>query len=118
MKRERRTRILASEKTESDAVKLAREGRLNTETTEPLWRQACSKLRTGERPPFRQVTFTLHDDQWAVVQKAVKRAIQQPDKSSKNANRNGNAIYRICRQWLRGLADERQKSGRRADRKV
>lgn len=85
-------------------MRMAAEGTLTPEAAEPLWREACAKLKAGDRPPFRQVTFTLHDNQWTLIQKALKRAKQNPDRSGKNKNANGNAITRICRQWLRSAA--------------
>ncbi|MCC6395236.1 MAG: hypothetical protein IT167_31895 [Bryobacterales bacterium] len=98
----------------SEAVKLAAESKLNTETAEPLWRLACSKLKKGERPPFRQVTFTLHDSQWKQLDTALKRVKKDGATSKVNANSNGNAIARIVREWLR--AGDGQRPYRRPRR--
>jgi hypothetical protein len=91
----------SSKKQPSEAVKLASAGKLTPETAEPLWRQACAGLPKGERPPFRQVTFTLHDRQWAILQKAIKLAKAGKKFGKLNANSNGNAIARISSEWLR-----------------
>jgi ParB-like chromosome segregation protein Spo0J len=60
-------------------------------------------LRDGDREPFRQMAFILHDDQHQVVEQALAKAKQ--DKSidcSKNENGNGNAIAHICARFLHG----------------
>lgn len=85
----------------SEATKLAKNGKLNPEAAEPLWREACGRLPKGERPPYRQVTFTLHVTQLATVQRAIKLAKGKGATSKVNANSNGNAIAKVCRDWLK-----------------
>lgn len=58
-------------------------------------------LRNGDREPFRQMAFILHDDQHERVEQAIAKAKQ--DKSmdcSQNENSNGNAIAHICNRFL------------------
>jgi ParB-like chromosome segregation protein Spo0J len=60
-------------------------------------------LRDGDREPFRQMAFILHDDQHERVEQAIAKAKQ--DKSmdcSQNENSNGNAIAHICGRFLHG----------------
>lgn len=65
---------------------------------------AAPDLDAGEKEPFQQMTFTLHDVQAAAVQEAVDSAISKNlGSNQQNKNRNGNAIYAICVQWLASL---------------
>jgi ParB-like chromosome segregation protein Spo0J len=61
------------------------------------------ELPEGDRAPYQQVTFMLHDEQVAIVQAAVTAAKQKgPFVDSKNDNANGNALARICEAYLGG----------------
>jgi len=61
------------------------------------------ELKDGDRTPFRQVTFTLHDEQWEEVQKAVSRAKEQGGaESAVNENTNGNALAFTAQRFNRG----------------
>lgn len=58
-------------------------------------------LRSGEREPFRQVTFTVHDSQWEQIEEALKAAkAAGPFVDSPNENSNGNALSRIAETYL------------------
>lgn len=58
-------------------------------------------LPSGDRAPFQQVTFTLHDSQAEQVQAALKAAGKMgPYNGSPNENGNGNALARICETFL------------------
>ena len=58
-------------------------------------------LPEGEREPFQQKTFTLHDEQAAIVDDAVTLARTSPIvDTGLNENSNGNALALICKQWL------------------
>lgn len=58
-------------------------------------------LKSGEKEPFQQMAFILHDDQAELVKKAVEIAkkIGNFDKSE-NLNQNGNAIHMICLHFM------------------
>jgi hypothetical protein len=59
------------------------------------------ELPTGDKEPFQQMTFTLHDTQAEQVGAAIdaaKRMGQFID--SPNENGNGNALARICETFL------------------
>ena len=59
-------------------------------------------LPDGEKEPFQQKTFTLHDEQAAIVDDAVTLARTNPlVDTGLNENSNGNALALICQQWLR-----------------
>ena len=59
------------------------------------------ELPEGEKAPYQQVTFTLHDEQVKIVQAAVTAAKQRgPFEDSLNDNANGNALTRICQKYL------------------
>ena len=60
------------------------------------------ELASGEREPFQQMTFVLHDSQEKIVREALGRAISSGlADAEENQNRNGNAIASICESWLR-----------------
>ena len=59
------------------------------------------ELADGEKEPFQQKTFTLHDEQAAIVDDAVTLARTNPlVDTGLNENSNGNALALICQQWL------------------
>jgi hypothetical protein len=60
-------------------------------------------LKEGDRAPFRQATFTLHDEQWEEVEAAVAKAKSEGGgESAVNENSNGNALAWICGRFNRG----------------
>jgi ParB-like chromosome segregation protein Spo0J len=59
------------------------------------------ELKDGDKEPFQQKTFTLHDDQAEVVDNAITLARTNPlADTGLNENTNGNALAFICHQWL------------------
>jgi hypothetical protein len=60
-------------------------------------------LKDGDRAPFRQATFTLHDEQWEEVEAAIAKAKKDGGgESAVNENSNGNALAWICRAFNGG----------------
>jgi len=58
-------------------------------------------LPEGDRAPFQQMTFTLHDDQAAEVKRALDAAKKEgPFLETGNENSNGNALARIVEHYL------------------
>lgn len=58
-------------------------------------------LANGDRAPFQQMTFTLHDDQVESVKRALTKAKQSGSfADSENENSNGNALARIVEAYL------------------
>ena len=58
-------------------------------------------LASGEKEPFQQKTFTLHDEQADIVDDAIVLARTNPlADTGLNDNTNGNALALICEQWL------------------
>jgi hypothetical protein len=58
------------------------------------------ELASGDKEPFQQMTFTLHDSQADIVRAALdiaKKAGAFTD--SPNENSNGNALARICKAY-------------------
>lgn len=54
-------------------------------------------LASGDREPFRQMTFTVHDSQFEEIEKAMKAAKAKGGAaSSVNENGNGNALAYLC----------------------
>jgi hypothetical protein len=61
------------------------------------------ELKDGDRAPFRQATFTLHDEQWEEVEAAIAKAKKDGGgESAVNENSNGNALAWICRAFNGG----------------
>jgi len=57
---------------------------------------AMPDLPSGEKEPFQQVKFVLHDDQVEKLKAALSRAIRMGEfANTKNENKNGNALERI-----------------------
>ena len=66
------------------------------------------ELNDGDKEPFQQKTFTLHDEQAAVVDDAVALARTNPlADTGINENGNGNALALICQQWLEATNGKR-----------
>jgi len=57
------------------------------------------ELASGDREPYRQMTFTLHDSQAAVVDAAIAAAKNGEPFSDINDNVNGNALARIAEAY-------------------
>ena len=58
-------------------------------------------LPDGDKGDMQQITFTLTNEQMAIVKGALSEAMNDcpmPDESG-NQNRNGNAIFYICQQF-------------------
>jgi len=54
-------------------------------------------LADGDREPFQQMTFTLHDSQVEILKRAMEKAKTEGDFSdSPNENSNGNALTLIA----------------------
>jgi ParB-like chromosome segregation protein Spo0J len=57
-------------------------------------------LKNGDRQPFQQMTFTVHDDQKAQIDAALAAAKRLGPFDSENENSNGNALARICETFI------------------
>jgi len=60
-------------------------------------------LNDGGKGEFEQITFTLHSDQAEVVRDAIDKILDDGVDDSLNDNKNGNAIYEICLNYLKHL---------------
>jgi hypothetical protein len=58
------------------------------------------ELDDGDRKPFRQMTFTLHDSQFEIVEQAIKKAKAEGCDTSINDNSNGNALTKIAEAFI------------------
>lgn len=57
-------------------------------------------LADGEKSPFQQMTFTLADEQAESIKIAVEKAkYEGGGESFGNTNSNGNALYKIVKEW-------------------
>ena len=71
------------------------------EPAEDDWADAFDSVPEGEKEPFQQRTFTLHDKQADTVEQALQVAKQQNDFThTPNENSNGNALALICKAFL------------------
>ncbi len=65
------------------------------------WAKALGDLPDGDREPFQQMTFTLHDTQVEQVKAALTASKALGEfVDSKNENSNGNALARICETFV------------------
>lgn len=55
------------------------------------------EINDEDKQPFQQITFTLHNEQYEIVQQALDYIKKQNIDDSINDNRNGNAITEICK---------------------
>ena len=68
--------------------------------TADAWGAAFGALPDGDRAPFQQMTFTLHDEQAETVKRALRAAqAAGPFGETGNENSNGNALARICEAY-------------------
>jgi hypothetical protein len=59
-------------------------------------------LADGDKQPFQQKTFTLHDEQAEEVDAAIAKAKEMGHgESGVNENSNGNALAFICQSFNR-----------------
>lgn len=56
-------------------------------------------LPDGDKPTICQMTFTLHEDQKALIQYALETVADDICETFGNTNKNGNALYEVVRQW-------------------
>lgn len=66
------------------------------------WENAFSGVPDGDKAPFQQMTFTLHDSQAERVKEAIERAKDEMPDTDTNANSNGNALAYLCEVYLDG----------------
>lgn len=98
---ERLDALLQSVSTESAAVEamlddLAKENGLADQVAEI----DAPELADGDRQPFQQMTFTLHDDQAETIKAACEAAKKAGPFVGPNENSNGNALARIAEAYL------------------
>ena len=58
------------------------------------------ELRIGDKEPFQQMTFILHDDQVEQIKLACDIAKNMGEFDSPNENSNGNALSRVCETFI------------------
>jgi len=97
--------MLAAELAELDDAKfdlelLGFDAGLINELLGPVDEVSLPTLADGEKEPFQQMTFTLHDEQVEQVKAAMDAAKAMGPYDSLNENGNGNAIARICETFL------------------
>ena len=77
-----------------------REAMLAPLPSDDEWGAATGGLPEGDRAPIQQMTFTLHDEQAAVVKAAIEHAKGLgPFVDTGNENSNGNALARVCEMF-------------------
>lgn len=57
-------------------------------------------LDEGERSPYRQMTFILHESQHEIVSEAIELAQENGASSNVNENSNGNALAALAMAYL------------------
>lgn len=72
---------------------------LGLQPSDGEWGDSFNLLPDGDRSPFQQMTFTLHDEQVEKVKSAIS-AVDADFTDSTNQNSNGNALAYICGEFL------------------
>lgn len=81
---------------------------LGTLANDDEWGDAFSGVPEGDRAPFQQITFTLHDEQAEQVKNALTVAkAMSAFVDSPNENSNGNALARACEMFLGAVDGKR-----------
>ena len=57
-------------------------------------------LPDGDKEPFQQMNFVVHDDQAHQIKTALEIAKKMGSFDSENTNANGNALARICESFI------------------
>jgi len=77
------------------------EGELGIMPSGDEWADAFGSVPDGDRAPFQQMTFTLHDSQVEQVKQALGASKGLGEfVDSPNENSNGNALARVCETFL------------------
>lgn len=58
------------------------------------------ELKSGDKEPFQQMTFTVADIQADAIKAALDMAKSISGPTFGNTNTNGNALYNIVQQWV------------------
>lgn len=62
---------------------------------------AMKALPDGEKEPFQQMTFTVHESQVSIIEAAIKESIVSGQfEGQENQNKNGNALFEICGKYI------------------
>lgn len=72
-------------------------------TLELIGEEAISEypdLKSGDKEPFQQMTFTLSDEQAGLVKDAIRKAKKSGTEAVSNANSNANALSVIAEKYL------------------
>lgn len=96
--------LLRSVNTDNEALQTMLAGMAEAQGIVPIdgnvWDDAFNNLPDSDKAPFQQKTFTLHDNQVAIVDRAIAIAHKLGDYGSENENSNGNALTRICEAFI------------------
>lgn len=64
------------------------------------------ELKSGDKEPFQQMTFTLADEQAEIIKEALSKAKSSTNfdfvERYGNENSNGNGLFLIVSEWLNG----------------
>lgn len=64
------------------------------------------ELKSGDKEPFQQMTFTFADAQAEIIKEAISKAKKSENynyvETYGNENSNGNALFFIVQEWLNG----------------
>lgn len=66
----------------------------------PQYNEEEISLPDGDDPEFQQMTFTVHNDQKDLIERALAQAKSQISGVEINENSNGNALYYACKGFL------------------
>lgn len=57
------------------------------------------QLPDSDKSEMEQITFTVHKEQAELIRDTIKKVQLTVDEYKGNTNKNGNAIWEVCREW-------------------
>ena len=62
-------------------------------------KRQINNVADGDKSEICQMTFTLHEQQKELIEYAMTCVEDEITETFGNANKNGNALYEVIRQW-------------------
>lgn len=66
------------------------------------WADGFSGVPEGEKEPFQQMTFTVHDSHVEIIKDALKKSTKEGEADNVNTNKNGSGLYKIAEAYISG----------------
>jgi ParB family chromosome partitioning protein len=77
-----------------------------TSISEETMASCLQNFEKAKQAKLRHLQFQLTDSQLKVIEKALARVLPEAKKKGDNPNVRGNALYLLCKSYLKENADE------------